>query len=62
MPAALVVAMAWTVIAEGIVRRTGVTANVLWAPRSLARGVALLASFLPPAVLVARTRHGAASP
>ncbi len=49
-------AATWFVVAQVLVLRAGVTANVVWAPTSPARGLMLLSTFLPPIGLMARAR------
>jgi len=53
-PLAVVLAVLWFELAEMIAIRTGVIANVLWAPTSAVRGLALVSALLPPAALLRR--------
>jgi len=61
LSAALVAATIWFFVSDIVALRTGVTANLFWAPTSVGRGVALLMSVVPAAALIASARLSVAT-
>jgi len=56
LAAAIGVSAIWFMVAQVLALRSGVTANLVWAPTSPARSLMLLSTFVPPIGLMARAR------
>lgn len=56
VPVVLVAAAVWFAAMNVVAVRTGVTANILWLPTSLTRGLMLMVALVPPVALVRQAR------